>query len=64
MTLSARLAVSAVVAALATGTAFAHGGPDEGHGPGADHDMMDMMMRLHGMMGAGGAMPGPSDGVE
>lgn len=61
MKLRTQLAVSAVVAALTAGTAFAHDGPNfGGYGPGADHDMMDMMMRMHGMTGAGGAMPGPS----
>lgn len=35
-----------------------HHGEERGADMGGGHDMMEMMMRMHGMMGADGAMPG------
>lgn len=62
MTLRGRMAVSAAVVLLTAGAAVADSGSHRGdfsaRGMGGGHDMMDMMMRMHGMMGAGGATPG------
>ncbi|WP_233495542.1 EF-hand domain-containing protein [Rhodosalinus halophilus] len=52
---------------LASGAALADSGPHHGDargaGMGGGHDMMEMIMRMHGMMGVDGAMPGMGMGV-
>jgi hypothetical protein len=62
MTLRGKMAASAVAVLLAAGAAMADSGPHHGDargaGMGGEHDMMEMMMRMHGMMGVDGAMPG------
>lgn len=62
MKLHSKMAVSAMVIVLTAGGAVADSGPHHGDAGearmGGGHDMMAMMMRMHGMMGAGGAMPG------
>ena len=40
-----------------------HHGDARGAGMGGEHDMMEMMMRMHGMMGVDGAMPGLGMGM-
>lgn len=66
MKTTAKLAAATAIVMSLGGAALAAGG--HGHNrqdgpavqsPGAGkHDMMQMMMRMHSMMGAGGAMPG------
>ena len=67
MTLRGKMAASAVAVLLAAGTAMADSGPHHGDargaGMGGEHDMMEMMMRMHGMMGVDGAMPGMGMGM-
>lgn len=40
-----------------------HHGDARGAGMGGEHDMMEMMMRMHGMMGVNVAMPGMGMGM-
>lgn len=62
MTLRGKMAASAVAVLLTAGAALADSGPHHGDtrgvGMGSGQGMMQMMMRMHGMMGADGAMPG------
>ncbi|KHQ52005.1 EF-hand domain-containing protein [Mameliella alba] len=62
MKMQARMALSALVVAATAGAAVAHGdGERNGRGHHDWHggqDIMQMMMRGHGMMGAYGGMPG------
>ncbi|MBY6203212.1 calcium-binding protein [Maritalea mobilis] len=62
MTLRGKMAASVVAVLLAAGAAMADSGPHHGDargaGMGVEHGMMEMMIRMHGMMGADDAIPG------
>lgn len=62
MNLRGKMAAAGVAVVLTAGAAAADSGPHHGDGDrmgtGMHGDMMQMMMRMHGMMGGGGMMPG------
>ena len=67
MALRGKMVATGFIVMLTAGAAMAdgglHHGDERGAANGSGHDMMEMMMRMHGMMGVDGAMPGMGMGM-